>query len=473
MSKQHIPDAAQWPASNPVTVPIERLVPYARNARLHSDEQVEQIAASIRQWGWTTPVLVDENGVIIAGHGRVMAAQRLGLPAVPCIVARGWSEAQRRAYAIADNALTIAGTWDDALLKVEVAELSAAGFDVALTGLADTDIAALLGAERAPKDDKPGQPPVETPRVARPGDLWILGDHRLLCGDSTSAADVARVMNGERARLLATDPPYFVGHSGKAGRLKGACDYEAADRREDGQHWDDETTDGGQAFHEAWIRAALPHLDERAVVYQWHAVLRADAVLRAWRASGLLPHQMLVWVKSKPILGRTSFMWAHEPCLYGWPPRTMLRADYADGHGLAAFGWREGFKPSKRRRPPPGDSTVWHIEPDPSLKSHPTQKPVELFAKPIRYHTERGEVVLEPFSGSGTQIIAAERLARRCFAIEQNPRYVDVALWRWRTETQRMPVLATTGETHDQVAEARGAFDDWDIINGRNIGDEA
>ena len=260
----------------------------------------------------------------------------------------------------------------------------------------------------------PEEPP-EDP-VSRLGDLWLLGDHRLLCGDSTNAEDLARLMGDAKASLLATDPPYLV-------------DYQ-------GEGWDDfDGDDEGVAFYSRFLAACLPRCREDAAIYQWHAHRRQSLVQRAWEAAGLLVHQQVIWAKASGTFGRSHFMWAHEPAFYGWP---------------------QGKMPSKARRPPASCTTVWQIDQaGQQSEDHPTQKPVELFARPIQYHTLRGEVVLEPFSGSGTQIIAAEGLGRACHAMEMSPGYVDVAVRRWEKATGRDAVLDGEGTTFAQMAEER------------------
>ncbi len=254
--------------------------------------------------------------------------------------------------------------------------------------------------------------------VSRPGDLWILGEHRhrLLCGDSTTPEDLERLMAGETAQLLATDPPYLV-------------DYQ-------GEGWDGfEGEEKAFCFFRTWLEVALRHCREDVPVYQWHAHKRQALVERAWDAAGLLLHQQIIWTKNRGTLGRSHYMWAHEPCFYGWP---------------------KGKMPGKDRRPPASEQTVWPIDQE-SDGVHPTQKPVEVFLRPIRFHTMPGEVLLEPFCGSGSQLIAAEQARRQCRAMEKDPGYVDVAIGRWQRATEKEATLQETGTTFDAVAGERKA----------------
>jgi hypothetical protein len=272
--------AIQWPADRVERRSVASLVPYARNARTHSDEQVAQIAASIREWGWTTPVLVDENGGIIAGHGRVMAARKLGLAEVPVMVAAGWSEAQRRAYVLADNKLALNAGWDTELLKVELGELQGDGFDLGLTGFSGDELAALLADETAglTDPDEVPEPPAEPVSVL--GDVWVLGRHRIACGDCTDALVVEKALNGVKPHLMVTDPPYGVEYDPGWREKSGLNGPNAAK----GKVLNDDKAD----WREAW--ALFPG----DVAYIWHAGLFAGTVADTTTA-----------VESKPRSGRS------------------------------------------------------------------------------------------------------------------------------------------------------------------------
>ncbi len=408
-------------------------------ARLHEHPDnprrgdVERIEASMAAHGFYGAVLAQmSTGAILAGNHRHRVAVARGEETLPVL----WVDVdddQARRILLVDNRTTDFGEYDDEGLEVLLQGL----FDQTELGLVGTgytieDLTELLGGP----DPEPGrtdpdaipEPPAE-PRSKR-GDLWLLGPHRLLCGDSASAEDVARLMAGERATLMATDPPYLVDYDG-SNHPQGTKNKAAGVDPNKQGGWDDyidPTT--GAAFYAAFLSAALEHaLADRAPVYQWHAIMRLPMLFQAWVANGLLPHQVVFWVKSRAVLTRSDFMWQHEACLYGWV---------------------QGMRPETERRPPPSETTVWHIDQQGASNDiHPTEKPVELFARSIRWHTVAGEVCYEPFSGSGSQIIAAHGLGRRCFAMELAPQYVDVACRRFQEHTGVAPVLAATGEAHD------------------------
>lgn len=398
---------------------IDRLVPYARNSRTHSDEQVAQIAASIREFGFTNPVLIDGDGGIIAGHGRVLGARKLGLAEVPCIRLAHLTEAQRRAYVIADNKLAENAGWDDEMLALELRDLQGMDFDLSLTGFEDDDIAALLaGLDATPEGetDADAVPDPQAEVVTQPGDVWVLGKHRLMCGDSTDAGTVALLMNGEKAQLMQTDPPYgiaYVENAKSKGQSVGHADIENDDL--DGQKL--------QAFLEACIRAALPSLRADCAFYLWHPMLTQGTFFAAAAAAAdILIHRQIIWQKPSMVFGRGDYHWQHELCFYGW----------VRGNRPPFYGQRN-------------QTTLWAIGRETS-KDHPTAKPVDLWIPPIENHTKAGEIMYKPFSGSGSQIIAAEKTGRRCYAMELSPQYVDVAVRRWQQFTGKTAVLESTGQ---------------------------
>ena len=403
------------------TWPLSRLRPYAGNARAHDADQVARIAASMVEFGWTVPCLVAADGELIAGHGRILAAAEIGLNEVPVIVLGHLTEAQRQAYRLADNRLTELGEWDDALLSAELNWLQNENFDLSLTGFSDSELDRLLHYE--PEDDE-GVYPSETvpvPRrnpVSRRGDLWILGEHRLLCGDCTDSGDVRRVMNGERAALFATDPPYLVAYDGTNHPTRNK-DWSA----EYGQDWDENAAD--PALYENFISAAVAEaIAENAAWYCWHPTRNQSMLEDCWKQAGAFVHQQIIWVKRTPILTRSHYLWQHEPCFMGWrrpnrPPRV-----------------------SKERL-----TTVWEI---PGLSGaerpdHPAPKPLEIFGIPMRQHVPRGGLCYEPFSGSGSQIMAGEANGRRVYGVEISPAYVDVAVERWEAETDGVAILEAEG----------------------------
>jgi ParB-like chromosome segregation protein Spo0J len=427
MSLSFAPDqVASWP--------IGRLLPYARNARIHDDGQVAKIAGSMAEFGWTVPVLVAGSGEIIAGHGRVLAARKLGLEAVPVIVLDHLTPAQRQAYRIADNRLTELGGWDEALLAGELKELVAENFDLSLIGFEDGELDRLLALdEDSGTESEAGTPPVvvpEPPRnpVSRTGDLWILGEHRLLCGDSTKPEDVRRLMNGERAVLFATDPPYLVDYDGS----------NHPTRNKDWSHsygvtWDDSSQ--GSDLYDGFIAAAVAEaITEDAAWYCWHASRRQAMLEACWEKAGAFVHQQIIWVKDRGVLTRSHYLWKHEPCFMGWrrpnrPPK-VAEETLASTWPLPSF--------AKDDRP-----------------DHPTPKPLDAFGIPMRQHVARGGLCYEPFSGSGSQIMAGEANGRRVYAMEISPAYVDVAVERWQADTGRDAVMDGDGRSFSALKEER------------------
>ncbi|SFB68713.1 DNA modification methylase [Cupriavidus sp. OV038] len=413
--------------------PVAELAPYARNARTHSAAQIEQLADSIREFGWTLPVLADRDG-IVAGHARVQAAKLLydageairlpsggEIPAgtVPVIDCTGWTTAQRRAYILADNRLAENASWDTELLAGELSALMDIGFDVDLLGFDEDELKAMrpdIGAQ-AEEDDVP---PAPAKPVCQPGDLWQLGSHRLLCGDALDRAAMRMLLDGTRADLVVTDPPYNVGYEGKtAERL----------------HIENDAM-SGDAFRR-FLLAAYQNLAAcarpGAGVYVFHADAEGIAFRAAFAAAGLKLAQCCVWVKQSFVLGRNDYHWQHEPVLYGWKPG-------------AAHCWH-------------GDraqSTVWAFDRPSRSEEHPTMKPVALLEYLIGNSSRVGDVVLDPFGGSGSTLIACEQTGRRAYLMEIDPRYCDVILRRWTAVTGDNARLAD-GRSFEDVAVARAA----------------
>jgi len=391
-----------WPADKVERWSIDRLVPYARNARTHSEAQIEQVAASIREWGWTNPVLVAEDGGIIAGHCRVLAGRQLGLAEVPVMLATGWSEAQKRAYVLADNQLALNAGWNPELLRLELSELKELDFDLGLIGFDDAQLAALTANPGLTDPDEVPEPPVEP--ISKLGEVWQLGRHRLLCGDATNAEDVARALGGVSPHLMVTDPPYGVDYDpdwrNRADRANGKP-YGA---RAVGLVTNDDRVD----WREAW--ALFPG----DVAYAWHPPGAMQiAHYEALIAVGFEIRMQIVWAKQQFPIGRGNYHVQHEPC---W---------YAVRKGKTAH-WQ-------------GDrtqSTLWQIDkPTKSETGHSAQKPVECMKRPIENNSSPGQAVYDPFVGSGTTIIAAEMTGRACHAIEINPTYCDVTIERWQNFT--------------------------------------
>ncbi|MEG4642374.1 ParB N-terminal domain-containing protein [Paracoccus sp. APAP_BH8] len=410
---------------------LDRLVPYARNARTHSEAQLAEIAGSIREFGFVNPVLIAEDGTIIAGHGRVLAARQLGMDAVPSIRLTGLSDSQRRALVLADNRIALNAGWDEALLALELSDLKEAGFDLGIMGFEDGELDRLLAGAEA--EDETSTPPVIIPEPPRrpascTGDLWILGTHRLLCGDSTSHVDVRRLMNGERAVLFATDPPYLVDYDGSNHPTRNK-DWSQSY----GTTWDDSSQ--GAELYDGFIGAAIAEaITEDAAWYCWHASRRQAMLEACWEKAGAFVHQQIIWVKDRGVLTRSHYLWKHEPCFMGWrrPNRPPKVADQT----LTSTWEMPSFARDER--------------PD-----HPTPKPLDAFGIPMRQHVARGGLCYEPFSGSGSQIMAGEVNGRRVFAMEISPAYVDVAVERWQAETGKDAILDGDGRTFAQVRTER------------------
>ena len=404
--------------------PVDALIPYARNARTHSPAQVAQIAASIRAFGFTNPVLVDGDRGVIAGHGRLLAARQLGMDTVPTIELGHLTEAQRRAYVLADNRLALSAGWDDEMLRLELGDLRLEGFDLALTGFDLGEIEALFATPTAGLTDPDEVPPLPETPVTRPGDVWAMGRHRLICGDSTDATTVATVLNGVRPNLMVSDPPYGV-------------DYDPAWRNQAGLSATARTgkvlNDHRADWREAW--ALFPG----DVAYVWHGALHATTVAESLVACGFEIRAQIIWAKERLVMGRGHYHWQHEPCWYA------VRTG-AKGH------WAGDRK----------QTTLWSIptraqDQRDAATVHGTQKPVECMRRPIVNNSSPGQAVYEPFSGSGTTLVAAEMEGRACHAVELSPAYVDVAVLRWQAFTGQQAVLAATGEPFAAVQAARVA----------------
>ena len=400
---------------------VEALIPYARNSRTHSDAQVAQIAASIREFGFTNPVLVDEANGIIAGHGRVLAARKLKMPDVPTIRLSHLTEAQKRAYVIADNKLALNAGWDIELLRLEINDLRGLEFDVALTGFSTEELDALMAAPGTEGLTDPDAIP-EAPEqpIAVPGDVWLLGRHRLVCGDCTDPLAVEKALSGVKPHLMVTDPPYGVEYDAnwrnevdrKNGKPYGA--------RAVGKVKNDDKAD----WREAW--ALFPG----DVAYVWHAGLFAGVVGDSLAACGFQLRSQIIWDKGQLVLSRGDYHWEHEPCWYAVKKG-------ATGH------WAGDRK----------QTTIWHIpKPKKNETGHGTQKPVECMKRPIENNSSPGQAVYEPFSGSGTTIIAGEMTGRSVHAIELNPAYVDVTIKRWQDFTGKAATLEGDGRTFDDIA---------------------
>lgn len=398
---------------------VESLIPYARNSRTHSDEQVAQVAASIKEFGFTNPVLVDQDGMIIAGHGRTLAAQRLQMKEVPCLRLSHLSEAQKRAYVIADNKLALNAGWDDELLAVELRDLKDSDFDLSLTGFGDDELADLLAEaleEGLTDEDSVPEAP-ETP-VTVPGDIWVLGKHRLMCGDATSIENLEKLCEGQLVDMWLTDPPYNVAYEGKT---KDALTIKN----------DEMGNDDFRQFLRDSYTAADAVMKPGAVFYIWHADsegynFRGAAFDIEWTI-----RQCLIWKKQTMVMGRQDYHWQHEPCLYGWK----------EG---AAHLWASDRK----------QTTILEFNRPMRSADHPTMKPVELFEYQILNNTKGADLVLDSFSGSGTTVICCEKIGRRARVLELDPVYCDVIVKRWQEYTGKKAIHEETGKSYDEITNA-------------------
>lgn len=374
-------------------VNIDRLIPYARNARTHSKEQILQLRASLREFGFVNPVIVDKDLNVIAGHGRILAAMEEGIAEVPCVFAEHLTESQKRAYMLADNRLALNAGWDAEMLSVEIADLQAADFDVSLLGFDDAELNELMGGlEDVKEDDFDVDGELAKPAITKPGDLWLLGQHRVVCGDSTRAETFSLLMDGKPANLVVTDPPYNVNYEGTAGKIKN-------DNMED------------QKFYQFLLEAFT--LTEKAMardasIYVFHADTEGFNFRKAFKDAGFYLSGTCIWKKQSLVLGRSPYQWQHEPVLFGWK-KTGKHAWYSD-----------------RKQ-----STIWEFDKPRKNIDHPTMKPVPLVAYPILNSTMTGCIVLDPFGGSGSTLIACEQTGRICHTVELDEKFCDVIVKRY------------------------------------------
>ena len=385
-------------------VEVSALIPYAKNSRTHDDAQVAQIAASIKEFGWTNPILVDGDKGVIAGHGRLLAARKLGMDKVPTIELKDMTEAQKKAYVIADNKLALNAGWDTNFLSLELQELKDQDFDLTLLGFDDKELDALLApevTEGLTDEDSVPDTPIE-PKT-KLGDIYILGNHRLMCGDSTSIDAVEKLTDG-LVDILVTDPPYNVNYEGSNG-LKIQNDSMGDEQFR-------------QFLRDAFV-AANAVMKQGAVFYIWHADVEGYNFRGACKDAGWQVRQCLVWNKDSLVMGRQDYHWKHEPCLYGWK----------DG---AAHLWAADRK----------QTTIIECKKPKKNDMHPTMKPVELMEYQILNNTKGQDIVLDLFGGSGSTLIAAEKTGRKARLMELDPKYCDVIVKRWEDFTGKKAVLS-------------------------------
>ncbi|WNO10411.1 site-specific DNA-methyltransferase [Teredinibacter sp. KSP-S5-2] len=393
--------------------PVAKLIPYARNARTHSDTQVDQIAASIVEFGFVNPILVGENNVIVAGHGRLFAAQKLGMDVVPVIVLSHLSDTQRRALIIADNQLALGAGWSEEMLHLELAELSELDFDLDLLGFSDADLDKYLSLDTdESKEAEESVPEPEENPIAKLGDIWILGEHRLMCGDSTNMDDVNRLMDGGLADMVVQDPPYNVDY-GNAAKDKMRHNKRTILNDNLGNQFYD--------FLVAVLKNSLAVC--KGAVYVSMSSSELDTLQRAFIEAGGKWSTFIIWAKNHFTMGRSDYQRQYEPILYGWK----------EGEERFWCGVRN-------------ESDLWFVDKPVKNDIHPTMKPVALFERAIKNSSKRRDIVLDLFGGSGTTMIACEKTDRRARLMELDPKYVDVIIRRWQEFSGGEAVHADTGK---------------------------
>ena len=397
--------------------PLDRLVPYGRNARTHSEAQIAEIAGSIRTFGFTNPILASPGGDVIAGHGRLAAARSLAMEDVPVIVLDGLSEPERRQLVLADNRIALNAGWDTEMLHLELKDLSDLGADLSSLGFSDIELATALSDPSAGHTEEDEVPDVGQTAITRLGDIWCLGSHRVACGDSTDAAAVAALLDGLEPQLMVTDPPYGVDYDPAWRHRRGV---NQSKRRE--KILNDDRAD----WRQAW--ALFPG----RIAYVWHGALYSTTVAESLEAQGFSIRAQIIWAKERLVIGRGDYHWQHEPCWY---------AVRKTGH------WTGDRK----------QTTLWTISSrdDDSQTVHGTQRPVECMRRPILNNSNPGQLVYEPFLGSGTTLIAAETTGRICLAMELDPLYVDVAVRRWQAFAGQAATLLNDGNTFNDIGAER------------------
>lgn len=410
-----------------VTWPVERLIPYARNARTHSDEQVAQIAASIAEFGWTNPILAGPDGIIIAGHARLLAARKLGKTEVPVIVLDHLTETQRRALVLADNRLALNAGWDEEMLRVELEAIREDDYDLGVIGFSDDELADLLAdpeqVQAAGNTDDDAVPEEQENAVTAVGDIWLLGDHRLLCGDSTQMDAVEKVLAGGLADMVFTDPPYNVNYGATMkDKLRGNKRKIANDNLGD---------DFERFLYDACVNILAV---TKGAVYVCMSSSELHTLEKAFREAGGHWSTFVIWAKNTFTMGRSDYQRQYEPILYGWKEGT-------DHYWCGACDQ--------------GD--VWFVKKPVANDLHPTMKPVELVERAIRNSSKGRDTVLDPFGGSGTTLIACEKAGRSARLIELEPKYCDVIVRRWQEFTGREATLDGDGRTFAEVAGDRVA----------------
>ena len=387
---------------------IDSLVPYINNARKHSDEQIDAIAGSIKEFGWTNPILVDGDNGLIAGHGRLLAARKLGMAKVPVIELAHLSELQKKALIIADNKLALNSDWDNNLLMIELQELDSEDFDLSVLGFDQDELDALLNPIEPTTGltDEDAVPDVPEEPKTKPGDIYILGNHRLMCGDSCNVTDMEKLANDRLVDMCLTDPPYNVAYEGGT-KEKLTIQNDSMDN-----------DSFRQFLRDAFVAADMV-MKAGAVFYIWHADSEGYNFRGACFDTGWKVRQCLIWKKSSLVMGRQDYHWMHEPCLYGWK----------EGAGHL---WATDRK----------QTTILEFDKPSRNGEHPTMKPVALFEYQLLNNTKGGDIILDSFGGSGTTLLAAEKNGRIAYVMELDPKYCDVIVKRWEDFTGKKAVLS-------------------------------
>jgi DNA modification methylase len=401
--------------------PVELLIPYARNAKQHSDAHVAQIAASITEFGWGAPILVDGQNNVIAGHGRLLAARKLGMAQVPVVPMEHLTEIQRKALILADNKIGENGSWDDDLLGLELAELQEAGFDLGLTGFSADEWDKLIAGDPSNDGltDEDQVPEIAETAISKPGDIWVLGEHKLMCGDATKAEDYKVLLGDELADMTVTDPPYNVNYANTAkDKMRGTNRPILNDNM-------------GADFG-AFLQSACQNILDvtKGAVYIAMSSSELDTLQAAFRAAGGKWSTFVIWAKNTFTMGRADYQRQYEPILYGWK----------DGAQHYWCGARDQ-----------GD--VWQIKKPHKNDLHPTMKPVELMERAVRNSSKTRDIVLDPFGGSGTTLIACEKSGRRARLIELDPKYVDVIVKRWQDFSGKQATRQSDGVAFNALSQ--------------------
>ena len=401
-----------------------KLTPYARNSRTHSDEQVAQICASIKEFGWTNPILIDEEDGIIAGHGRLMAAQRLKEQQVPTIRLEGLTEAQKKAYVIADNKLALNAGWNEEMLAIELEDLEGMDYDLSLLGFSDEELNNIIQ-----QDDEDGLtdddavPEVEENCVSEKGYVWLLGEHKVISGSATEAEDVAKLMQSDKVDMMFTDPPYNVDYGKMNGNKQNAYRFQV--RKIENDNMSDEDF---EALLFGFIDVSKAHTKPGAPYYIAYGERNSLQFLGAFKRAGLKHSCNIIWKKHSLVIGRSDYHYIHEPIFYGW----------IDGQTHIYYGDRK-------------QTSVWEVDRPTKSELHPTMKPVELVLKAIHNSSKAGDIVYDPFGGSGSTLIAAEKAGRAARLVELDNKYVDVIVKRWQQYTGKEAILDGDGRTFSEI----------------------